>query len=121
MHSYLCENYDPSHRLIPTERAARAKVREWMAASEGTFMIHALAVLYARWRMPEAGKKDLLPEMEKEGRREDRAFPVMFASSQPRSTENYLDSHKPWCLQGQERDLGDRLLRDLRDDHRNDE
>ena len=62
---YLCETYDPSHRLIPTEKAARAKVREWIAASEGTFMIHSLAVLYARWQMPEAGKKDLLPEMEK--------------------------------------------------------
>ena len=28
-------------------------------------MIHALAVLYARWQMPEAGKKEFLPEMEK--------------------------------------------------------
>ena len=28
-------------------------------------MIHGLAVLYARWQMPEAGKKDILPEMEK--------------------------------------------------------
>jgi glutathione S-transferase len=36
-----------------------------MAASEGTFMIHGLAVLYARWQMPEAGKKDILPEMER--------------------------------------------------------
>jgi glutathione S-transferase len=65
LHRYLCKNYDPSHRLIPTERVARAKVREWIAASEGTFMIHGLAVLYARLQMPEAGKKDILPELEK--------------------------------------------------------
>ncbi len=63
---YLCENYDPSHRLIPQERIARAKVREWIAASEGTFMIHGLAVLYARWQMPEGGKNDdILGQMEK--------------------------------------------------------
>lgn len=61
----VCENYDPSHCLIPTERVARIKVREWIAASEGTFMIHGLAVPYARWQMPEAGKNDILPEMEK--------------------------------------------------------
>jgi glutathione S-transferase len=28
-------------------------------------MIHVLAVLYARWQMPEVGKKDILPELEK--------------------------------------------------------
>jgi glutathione S-transferase len=31
----------------------------------GTFMIHGLAVLYARWQMPEAGKIHILPELEK--------------------------------------------------------
>lgn len=35
-----------------------------MSAAEGTFMIHALAILYARWRLPEAAKSSL-PEMEK--------------------------------------------------------
>lgn len=63
---YICENYDPTHRLIPQDRAARAKVREWIAAAEGTFMIHGLAVLYARWQMPEAGRTpEILGEIEK--------------------------------------------------------
>ena len=41
---YLCETYDTSGKLLPKEPRARAKVREWMAAAEGTFMIHGLAV-----------------------------------------------------------------------------
>ncbi|KIX98445.1 uncharacterized protein Z520_05746 [Fonsecaea multimorphosa CBS 102226] len=61
---YLCETYDPQGRLLPKERRARAKVREWMAAAEGTFMIHALAILYARWRLPKPAAQ-YLPEMEK--------------------------------------------------------
>ena len=36
--------YDKSNRLIPKDVKSRAKVREWMAAAEGTFMVHALAV-----------------------------------------------------------------------------
>ncbi|KAK5321136.1 hypothetical protein LTR93_006378 [Exophiala xenobiotica] len=40
---YLCETYDTSSRLLPQEPAARAKAREWMAAAEGTFMLHGLA------------------------------------------------------------------------------
>jgi glutathione S-transferase len=35
-----------------------------MSAAEGTFMIHALAILYARWHLPEAAKSSL-PEMER--------------------------------------------------------
>jgi glutathione S-transferase len=41
---YLCESYDAESRLIPREPRERAKVREWVAASEGTFMLHALSV-----------------------------------------------------------------------------
>ena len=41
---YLCETYDPSGKIIPKEPHTRAKVREWMAAAEATFMIHGLAV-----------------------------------------------------------------------------
>ncbi|KIW99208.1 uncharacterized protein Z519_00871 [Cladophialophora bantiana CBS 173.52] len=63
---YVCETYDPRGRLLPHERKARAKVREWMAAAEGTFMIHALAILYARWRFPKsANASKYLAEMEK--------------------------------------------------------
>jgi glutathione S-transferase len=38
-----------------------------MSAAEGTFMIHGLAVHYARWRMPEPAKSDgkTLAELEK--------------------------------------------------------
>ncbi|KAI1625326.1 glutathione S-transferase [Exophiala viscosa] len=61
---YICETYDTSCRLLPKEPAARAKVREWMSAAEGTFMIHGLAILYARWSLPEPAK-EYLPEMEK--------------------------------------------------------
>ncbi|KAG6989163.1 Glutathione S-transferase 3 [Fusarium oxysporum f. sp. conglutinans] len=41
---YLCETYSTSSRLFPSEPLARAKVREWMAAAEGTFMLYALTV-----------------------------------------------------------------------------
>lgn len=55
---YLCETYDTGHRLIPQAVAARAKVREFMAAAEGTFLIHALAVLYTRLQIPEPARTD---------------------------------------------------------------
>ncbi|KEF63287.1 uncharacterized protein A1O9_01264 [Exophiala aquamarina CBS 119918] len=61
---YLCETCDGEARLLPRETKARAKVREFMAAAEATFMLHALAILYARWRLPERAA-DCLPEMEK--------------------------------------------------------
>ncbi|KAJ9614076.1 hypothetical protein H2200_002212 [Cladophialophora chaetospira] len=60
---YICETYDTSNHLIPKDPKTRAKVREWIAAAEGTFMLHALAILYARWRIPSAAKEHL-PEME---------------------------------------------------------
>lgn len=41
---YLCEKYDAVSRLIPHEPRERAKVREWIEASEGTFLLHALSV-----------------------------------------------------------------------------
>ncbi|ETS87244.1 hypothetical protein PFICI_01072 [Pestalotiopsis fici W106-1] len=43
----------------------RAKTREWVHAAEGVFMLHGLAVLYARWTIPENAKSAALPEMEK--------------------------------------------------------
>lgn len=64
---YLLETYDISHRLLPREGPARHKVREWMYAAEGTFMLHAMAILYARWQLPdtEEVRDGILPEMEK--------------------------------------------------------
>ncbi|KIW88012.1 uncharacterized protein Z519_11122 [Cladophialophora bantiana CBS 173.52] len=65
---YILETYDPSSKsglLPPTgDPKSRAKVRELIAAAEGTFMIHALAILYARWRLPKPAA-EYLPEMEK--------------------------------------------------------
>ncbi|KAK5160815.1 glutathione S-transferase [Cryomyces antarcticus] len=46
---YLVENYDPTHRLLPLDTAQRSKVRQWIHAAEGTFMVHCLAITYARW------------------------------------------------------------------------
>lgn len=45
---YLCEHYDKSHRLFPTDEAQRIKVREWIHAAEGSFMIHSLPSVYVR-------------------------------------------------------------------------
>jgi glutathione S-transferase len=55
---YLCEKYDTSSSFLPStgDAQARAQVREWLHAAEGTFMTHGLAILYARWQMPEEGK-----------------------------------------------------------------
>jgi glutathione S-transferase len=49
--SYLCETYDKEGKLLPTDPAQRVKVRQWVHASEATFALHALAILYARWHI----------------------------------------------------------------------
>lgn len=43
---YLIESYDSESRLLPQQAHARAKVREWIQASEGTFMINAVPVSF---------------------------------------------------------------------------
>lgn len=53
---YLCEQYDHQHRLLPNDIGQRAEVKQWLHAAEGTFMVHAMAILYARWQVPEEGK-----------------------------------------------------------------
>ncbi|KAJ4417581.1 hypothetical protein N0V82_006054 [Gnomoniopsis sp. IMI 355080] len=52
---YLLEVYDTTHRLMPPlgDAAGRAKVREWVHAAEGGFMMPAMPVLYTRWQLPE--------------------------------------------------------------------
>lgn len=66
INEYLCANYDRPHRLIPeTDKAAQAKVLQWVHAAEATFALHALAVLYARWFYPKDAPKEGLAEMEK--------------------------------------------------------
>lgn len=41
---YLCETYDTKARLIPRDLPEKVKVKEWIGASEGTFLLHALTV-----------------------------------------------------------------------------
>ena len=53
---YLCETYDKESKYLPKDGAMRAEVRQWLHAAEGTFMSHALAILYARWQIPKEGK-----------------------------------------------------------------
>lgn len=52
INDYLCETYDKEGRLLPHDPAQRVKVRQWVHASEATFALHALAILYARWGIP---------------------------------------------------------------------
>lgn len=61
--SYILDNYDSKHELLPTDQKERVQVREWLHAAEGTFMLHGLAILYARWKIPD-GAKEYLAEME---------------------------------------------------------
>ena len=59
---YLCEHYDNSHRLLPTEEAQRLKVREWIHAAEDTFMVHCLPTVYVR-RINVAAAEELAPSL----------------------------------------------------------
>nr|OQO32083.1 hypothetical protein B0A51_00621 [Rachicladosporium sp. CCFEE 5018] len=47
---YLCDTYDTSRRLLPDlGNPKRYAVLQWVHASEATFALHGLAILYARW------------------------------------------------------------------------
>lgn len=60
---YVCETYDAAGSLLPNDTALRCQTYEWLHAAEGTFMLHALAILYARWKLPAAAGQ-YLPELE---------------------------------------------------------
>lgn len=63
---YLCETYDEENRLIPKDVKERIKVLQWIHASEATFMLHGLAITYARWTIPkEAQESGVLEQAEK--------------------------------------------------------
>ncbi|KAF2758652.1 hypothetical protein EJ05DRAFT_510552 [Pseudovirgaria hyperparasitica] len=51
---YLVETYEKSTRLLPSDRAHRVNVRVWVSAAEGTFLVHALAILYGSGAAPDA-------------------------------------------------------------------
>lgn len=55
---YLCEKYDKDHKFIPTDMAQRTTVLQWIHASEGQFMLHALAITYLRWFAPPSALSD---------------------------------------------------------------
>jgi len=59
---YLCENYDRTHRLLPVDQPQRIKVREWIHAAEGTFMVHCLPTLYNR-RIDTTAAEKLAPHL----------------------------------------------------------
>jgi glutathione S-transferase len=62
---YLRETYDKSSRLIPrTDIKQRIKVLQWVHAAEATFMVHALAITYARWNIPSSAP-EVLAQAEK--------------------------------------------------------
>jgi glutathione S-transferase len=50
---YLCEHYDPQHRLIPQDPAQRARAQIFLHAAEGTLAMHAIANFYFRIFMPQ--------------------------------------------------------------------
>jgi glutathione S-transferase len=54
---YLCEKYDKDSRLMPADTIMRSQVRVWMSASEGTFLTHALAIMYGSGAAPESAGK----------------------------------------------------------------
>lgn len=64
--SYLCEEYDKEGRLLPHDPKERVKVRQWVHASEATFMIHGLAIMYTQWYMPKDAPPQILEPMEQD-------------------------------------------------------
>jgi len=51
--------------MIPENDYLRAQVQTWVHAAEGTFMVHGLAVLYAKWNFPAALKESHAKEFDK--------------------------------------------------------
>lgn len=51
MDSYLCETYDKTGKIMPTDAVQRVKVRQWVHAAEATFALHGIAILYTRWHV----------------------------------------------------------------------
>lgn len=55
---YLCDTYDKDGRMIPQQQPGRTNVQQWIHAAEGTFLLHALAITYARWFSPKRAQEN---------------------------------------------------------------
>ena len=54
---YLIEKYDRENKMMGgSDESKRNRIRTFIHAAEGTFLIHALAITYARWFSPESVK-----------------------------------------------------------------
>ncbi|KAF2131841.1 glutathione S-transferase [Dothidotthia symphoricarpi CBS 119687] len=62
---YLCETYDKASKYIPKDLVTRTKVLQWIHASEATFALHGIAILYTRWNLPKDVPAGTLEAMEK--------------------------------------------------------
>ncbi|GJN84362.1 hypothetical protein PLIIFM63780_007918 [Purpureocillium lilacinum] len=65
---YVCEQYDTQHRLLPADPVKRAKVREYMWASEAGLMLHIEVLFGSKGSVPpekEAGLvKSIIKDMD---------------------------------------------------------
>lgn len=63
---YLCDTYDKQHQLLPAVGdPERYKVLQWVHASEATYMLHGLAVLYAKWNQKDGDVQQTIAGMSK--------------------------------------------------------
>jgi glutathione S-transferase len=55
MRRYLIEKYDTAQKLMGgKDEKKRKAIRAWIHAAEGTFLLHALSITYARWFSPQS-------------------------------------------------------------------
>lgn len=58
--------YDTQHRLLPpVGDPTRYKVLQWVHASEATYLLHGLAVLYAKWNQKDGDVQQTIAGMSK--------------------------------------------------------
>lgn len=63
---YLSDKYDTQHRLLPpVGDPARYKVLQWVHASEATYLLHGLAVLYAKWNQKDGDVQETIAGLSK--------------------------------------------------------
>ncbi|KAF2171602.1 hypothetical protein M409DRAFT_17839 [Zasmidium cellare ATCC 36951] len=63
---YLSDVYDTQNRLLPpVGDPARYKVLQWVHASEATYLLHGLAVLYAKWNQKDGDVQQTIAGLSK--------------------------------------------------------